>query len=145
MAAGSLWWATRGDSQVEARRADVAAKGAAVMPFDLNKTTHVFEKNGTGGVESVTANDPADTEQIELIRGHLQNERTKFARGDFDDPAAIHGMDMPGLAALRAGASRVRVEYASTSDGARLTFSSTEPQLVQGMHDWFDAQTSDHG
>ncbi|GAA1580951.1 hypothetical protein GCM10009789_38530 [Kribbella sancticallisti] len=144
VAATGWWLATRGGDLAD-RRAEVAARGADVMPFDLTRTTHVFSKNATGGVQTVTANDPADTTQIELIRGHLREEATKFTRGDFADPAAIHGHDMPGLAELRAGAARVDVRYEQLEDGATLSYSTEEPQLVKGIHAWFEAQSSDHG
>jgi hypothetical protein len=39
-----------------------------VMPFDISKTTHIFEMTETGGVQQVIAKDPKDAEQIRLIR-----------------------------------------------------------------------------
>lgn len=129
----------------ERRQADVAARGADVMPFDLNKTTHTFERAADGGVQTVTANDPTDTEQIALIRAHLQQEAAKFTRGDFSDPAQIHGEDMPGLADLRTGANRIAVEYRALRDGARITYRTTDAGLIHALHVWFDAQLADHG
>jgi hypothetical protein len=142
---GAGWWFGVRDEGLAERRAEVAAKGADVMPFDLAKTTHVFAKNATGGVQTVTAIDPADTSQIQLIRGHLDEEAAKFSRGDFSDPAAIHGHDMPGLAELREGAARVDVRYQDLDDGARLTYTTAEGPLIKGIHSWFDAQSTDHG
>jgi hypothetical protein len=129
----------------ERRMADVAARGADVMPFDLDQTTHTFERAADGGVQAVTANDPADTEQIALIRAHLQDEAAKFARGDFSDPAQIHGEDMPGLADLRAGADRITVAYRELPDGARLTYRTDDQAMIHALHTWFDAQLADHG
>lgn len=106
----------------ERRQADVAARGAEVMPFDLNTTTHTFERVADGGVQTVTADDPTDVEQIALIRTHLQEETTRFRQGDFSDPAQIHGEDMPGLADLQAGADRIAVEYHELPDGARMSY-----------------------
>ncbi len=34
-----------------ARQQDVAKKGAMVMPFDVHNSTHVFQKNTTGGIQ----------------------------------------------------------------------------------------------
>jgi hypothetical protein len=84
-------------------QAMIEANGAQVMPFDQNTTTHIFQKTGDGGVESVVVNDAQDQEQIGLIRAHLQEEATKFTQGNYEDPARIHGMDMPGLKELDAG------------------------------------------
>lgn len=123
----------------------MAGRAQNVMPFDLNKTTHIFTKNATGGVESVVVKDQADTRDIDLIRSHLKDEAVSFARGDYSDPAKIHGMDMPGVHELEAGASRISVQYAERSDGAQITYSSSDPTLVEALHSWFDRQSADHG
>jgi hypothetical protein len=130
---------------LENRQAEVAARGAQVMPFDLEQTIHVFQPLEDGGVQTVTAKDPASVEQIELIRGHLQEEAARFRRGDFSDPAKIHGDAMPGLAELRAGASRIDVRYTELSDGAQLRYTTSDPALITALHHWFQAQLSDHG
>lgn len=128
-----------------ARRAEVAAKGAQVMPFDLDRTRHVFTDRPDGGVQTVTALDPSDTRNIALIRGHLRAEAARFARGDFADPAAIHGNDMPGLGELGAGAARIHFRYEQLPNGARLRYTTTDATLVEGIHSWFRAQSMDHG
>jgi len=134
-----------GGTTVADRQAVVAQRGAQVMPFDLDATTHTFTKTETGGVQLVTADDPEDQAQIDLIRGHLQVERDNFARGDFDDPARIHGMDMPGVAELSAGYTDITVTYEELPDGAGLTYTSGKPDLIDAIHAWFDRQVMDHG
>jgi hypothetical protein len=133
-----------GDDQTE-RQAEVADRGEAVMPFDLDATTHTFTHTDDGGIQTVTADDPSDVEQIGLIREHLHEERDKFARGDFDDPAAIHGHDMDGVAELRAGYSDITVTYSDLPDGAQLTYTTEKADLVEAIHAWFDRQLMDHG
>jgi hypothetical protein len=127
------------------RQAEVAAKGAAVMPFDLERTTHRFTKADTGGVQTVVADDPADTGQIDLIRQHLRKEADRFSQGDYTDPSRIHGDDMPGLAALRTGAARITVTYQDIAAGGQITYGTADPALTTALHAWFDAQVSDHG
>ncbi|HSH80054.1 MAG TPA: hypothetical protein VLA19_16130 [Herpetosiphonaceae bacterium] len=127
------------------RIAEVADRGRAVMPFDLDKTTHVFEPAGDGGRQTVMAKDATDSEQIALIRTHLLSETDKFRRGDFSDPAAIHGPQMPGLAELEAGAARIDVQYTETPVGAQIVYTTEEPALVDALHRWFAAQLTDHG
>ncbi len=83
---------------------DVAAKGAQVMPFDLDQTMHHFQALEDGGLQTVTVKDPSNSTQMALIQAHLQEEAEKFRQGDFSDPATIHGGHMPGLAALQTGA-----------------------------------------
>ncbi|PZG02473.1 aspartate carbamoyltransferase [Micromonospora deserti] len=127
------------------RQAQVAERGASVMPFDLDRTTHHFRKTDTGGIQTVVADDPADTTQIGLIRQHVQHEAESFRRGDFTDPSRIHGTEMPGLAALRNSAGKIAIDYETTADGARITYTTPEDTLITALHAWFDAQLSDHG
>ena len=127
------------------RQATVASRGAQVMPFDLDATTHTFTKTDDGGIQQVTADDPGDDEQVNLIRDHLRAERENFARGDFDDPAAIHGMDMPGVSELQAGYRDITVTYRERPGGADLIYATTTAPLVDAIHEWFDRQVMDHG
>jgi hypothetical protein len=127
------------------RQAEIAQRGASVMPFDLDRTTHQFTKTDAGGVQTVVADDPRDTTQITLVRQHLSEEVDRFRRGDFTDPGRIHGTQMPGLDALRAHGGRITIDYATTPDGARVTYTTADPELRDALHHWFDAQVSDHG
>lgn len=130
---------------MSSRQDAVADRGASVMPFDLERTTHQFTKTDTGGVQTVVADDPQDTTQITLIRQHLTAEVDRFRRGDFTDPARIHGDAMPGLEALREHRGRIAIDYEATPDGARATFTTSDAGLREALHQWFDAQVSDHG
>jgi type II secretory pathway pseudopilin PulG len=134
-------------AQLAARQAQVEQNGEQVMPFDQNLTTHQFTKTDTGGVETVTANDPNDTTQATLVQGHLQHEQELFSAGDFSDPMAIHGMAMPGIDDLKQGAAQgdLTVTYETLPAGAQLTYTATTPHLVSALHAWFDAQLMDHG
>ncbi|MGP3961135.1 hypothetical protein ACTWPT_34565 [Nonomuraea sp. 3N208] len=128
-----------------ARQAEIAAKSRQVMPFDLERTTHRFTKSATGGLQTVTADDTADSEQVKLIREHLTKEAAGFSKGDFGDPASIHGTEMPGLRELEQGHGRIDVRYTQTPAGAQLTYTASDQSLVTALHAWFDAQVSDHG
>jgi hypothetical protein len=115
------------------------------MPFDLEQTLHVFQALDNGGLQAVTAQDPANHAQIALIQAHLKAEAAQFQRGDFSDPATLHGQDMPGLAALQAGAGRVDVHYTPLPNGGPMRYTTTDAALVQAIHQWFTAQRADHG
>ena len=143
LGAWSLGGMGRNGSQGQ-RQEEVAARGSQVMPFDLAKTTHVFTDRDDGGVQTVTADDPGDATQVGLIRTHLREEEAKFTKGDFGDPTTIHGSAMPGLKELQAAGDRVQVRYEETADGARLWYSTADPSLVDALHAWFKAQSSDH-
>lgn len=127
------------------RQADVARRGAEVMPFSLKATTHIFTKSGDGGSQRVVAKSPSDRRQIELIRVHLREIQAQFQRGDFSGPARTHGADMPGLAQLSAAKpGQIAVTYNDVEGGGELNYRSDDPKLVSSLHVWFDAQLSDH-
>ncbi|GAA2208976.1 hypothetical protein GCM10009850_044340 [Nonomuraea monospora] len=128
-----------------ARQAEIAARSRTVMPFDLERTTHRFAKAATGGVQTVTSDDPADAGQVALIREHLTAEAAGFREGDYGDPASIHGGEMPGLRELEAGHDRIDIRYAEAPAGAQITYATSDPALLKALHAWFDAQVTDHG
>lgn len=131
--------------QAQSRQEEVAKKGAEVMPFDLEQTTHVFQALEDGGLQKVVVKNPSNQKQIALIQSHLKEESERFRKGDFSDPAKIHGDDMPGLAQLKAGAKAINVRYTALPDGAEIRYTSKDPKLVMALHHWFSAQLSDHG
>ena len=116
-----------------------------VMPFDLAKTTHIFRMTDSGGVERVIVKDAGDKEQIALIQKHLQHEAEAFQRGDYSDPALLHGEDMPGLNDLQTNADQISVRYAALPNGAEITYETAELHLLTAIHRWFGAQLSEHG
>jgi hypothetical protein len=145
LAATSVF-ASESNPTLQERQADILQRGAEVMPFDLKETVHVFTKTRSGGIQQVLARNPADVGQIRLIRQHLRDIEQKFAKRDFSDPAAIHGEDMPGLAALRtAKPGQLSVRYRDIAGGAQLVYRASDPKLVKALHSWFNAQLSDHG
>jgi hypothetical protein len=129
----------------QTKQEHVHRSGQSVMPFDLAKTTHIFRMTDAGGVERVIVKDPTTKDQIALIQRHLQHEAAAFQRGDYSDPASLHGADMPGLKDLQAGAARIRVSYSALPTGAEITFETTDLHLLTAIHRWFGAQLSEHG
>ena len=133
-------------SEPDARRAEVAALGREVMPFDLEATRHHFVRAGDGGVQRVVALDPRDAANVAAIRTHLAAIAAAFRARDFSDPKRIHGDDMPGLATLeRAPAEALAIAYVELPDGAEVRYTSRDAATVAAIHAWFDAQVSDHG
>jgi hypothetical protein len=129
----------------ESRLDEVQRRGAQVMPFSLEQTIHIFTKTDKGGVQQVIAKENADAEQIGLIQAHLSKISSQFKQGDFSEPAKIHGDDMPGLATLRqAGPGQISIEYKELRNGAQISYSAEDPNLIEPIHQWFDAQLTDH-
>lgn len=129
----------------QSREAVVAERGATVMPFSLDATTHVFDAEIRGGTQRVVVDDPSDSDQIRLVREHLRTEAAAFRRGDFADPASIHGHEMPGIAALKTGYKRIDVRYRELPDGAEIAYRTDDRSLAGAVASWFDAQLADHG
>jgi len=116
-----------------------------VMPFDISKTLHIFKMTESGGVQRVVARNPGETGQVALIQKHLKHEAERFQRGDYSDPATLHGAAMPGLKELRAGAADIAVAYAELPAGAEISFETNDLHLLTAIHRWFGAQLSEHG
>ncbi|BCG64591.1 MAG: hypothetical protein methR_P2378 [Methyloprofundus sp.] len=128
-----------------ARIDEVARLGKHVMPFNLDKTLHIFSKIKTGGLQQVIAKDPTNSSQIKLIREHLLKIVADFKQADFSDPEKIHGKDMPGLEALRnTQKGDIVIQYQELPNGAEITYSTQNPKLITAIHQWFDAQLNDH-
>ena len=128
------------------RQADVARRGADVMPFSLEATTHIFTKTPHGGVQRVVVKDASDAHQIQLVREHLRQIQIQFKQGDFSAPTHIHGADMPGLTQLKAARlGEITIAYRDVTGGAELIYRTADAELVTALHAWFDAQLSDHG
>lgn len=128
------------------RQAEVAKLSADVMPFSLKATTHVFTKTAEGGTQRVVAKSVTDTNQVRLVREHLHQIQVSFLKGDFSGPTHIHGNNMPGLADLKAAKpGQIAIDYQDVKGGAELTYRTADASLVAALHEWFDAQLSDHG
>lgn len=126
------------------RQAEVAARGLEVMPFDLERSTHIFEKIETGGRQQVVSDDN-DPDQIALIQSHLKEESQLFSEGNFRDPEMIHGEHMAGMHELQMAKDRIEIEYADLENGGQILYTSEDEALITAIHAWFDAQLSDHG
>ncbi len=128
-----------------ARLDEIAKRGAKVMPFNLEQTVHVFSKKQDGGLQQVIVKNESNSEQIKLIREHLAEISKKFKQGDFSDPMTIHGKNMPGLEALKNSIQgEINIKYTKLSNGAQIYYSTAKPDLILAIHQWFDAQLSDH-
>lgn len=66
------------------------------------------------------------------------------ARGNFGDPATLHGATMPGLKELQAGSSKIKVTYSKLPTGAQITFETSDVHALTAIHRWFGAQLSEH-
>jgi hypothetical protein len=119
----------------EKRLDEVVERGSHVMPFDLEQTTHVFSKTEQGGLQQVVVKDQKNSEQIKLIRQHLSKISSEFKKGDFSNPAKIHGKDMPGLEVLRnTKPEQLKIDYKELPNGAEINYASDEKNVIDAIH-----------
>jgi hypothetical protein len=124
----------------------VHGHGHEVMPFDLGKTVHIFRMTEDGGIQQVVLRgDDADAGQVRMIQHHLGMEAAEFQRGNFADPAHLHGSGMPGLRELQEGAGHMQITYRPLPNGGEIRFRAKDIKLVTAVHRWFGAQLSEHG
>lgn len=124
---------------------EIREKSTKVMPFDLDKTIHIFEKNNSGGFQKVIVKDMYNIDQLILVREHLKSITKDFSNGNFIAPASIHGSDMPGLSTLEDNPSKFKIKFFEVENGAKLEYYSTDDEIIKAIHLWFDSQVSDHG
>ncbi len=124
---------------------EVYQRSQTVIPYDVNQTKQMFTKTVHGGVQHVVVKSEENTEQIKLIQAYLLKLTNNFSTGDFSETERIHGADMPGLARLKmAQPYDIKFEYKALPNGAQIHYSTEYPLLTQALHEWFDAQMSDH-
>jgi hypothetical protein len=125
---------------------DVHQRMQQLVPYKLDQVRQTFTKTVHGGVQHVIAKSAGDTRQIKLIQAHLSEIAGQFRKGDFSVTERMHGADMPGLTQLKtAKTDDIRFEYKVLNNGAQIHYSTEYPQFVQALHEWFDAQISEHG
>jgi hypothetical protein len=122
----------------------VNARGAAVMGFDQDKTTHQFRLHADGGAVNIFVKDAADTASRDAIRSHLPHIASMFGAGDFNAPMLIHATKVPGTDAMAAAKDRIRFVYVETPQGGRLDLITTDPVAVHAIHEFMRFQISDH-
>lgn len=116
-----------------------------IMPFDLEKTLHVFTKTDEGGMQQVVTKNKHYPEQIPIIRRHLFEIYTEFNQGDFSKSMQIYGENMPGLTELEsAKAGQIKIKYMELPNGAQINYLSDSPRFIEAIHKWLEAQFKVH-
>ncbi|MGZ4959460.1 MAG: aspartate carbamoyltransferase [Methylomonas sp.] len=140
-------WATLAEEKADPKHLEeVRQRTQIVVPFSVDETLQTFTKTVHGGIQHVVTKSPDNTRQIKLIQDHLKKIAEEFRKGDFSVTERMHGSDTPGLARLkRAATDDIRYEYKPLPNGAQIHYSSEYPELVQALHEWFDAQATEHG
>lgn len=119
-------------------------RGAQVMGFDQEKTTHHFYLYTDGGAIDVSVKDAADKSNLDAIRGHLPHIAMMFGQGSFDAPMMVHDTKVPGTAELAKLKDRVVYKYVETSTGGRVGITTTDSEALKAVHAFLTFQITDH-
>jgi hypothetical protein len=120
------------------------ARGAHVMGFDQDKTTHRFLLHPDGGAIDIAVMHAGDTANRDAIRAHLPHISQMFADGNFSAPMLIHETNVPGTAQMAALKNRIRFRYVETPGGGRVDIITTDAEALKGVHEFLRFQIRDH-
>ncbi|MEO7272797.1 MAG: hypothetical protein ABI211_12435, partial [Vicinamibacterales bacterium] len=120
-------------------------RGATVMGFDQDRTTHHFRLFTDGGAIEVGVKDPADRKNRDAIRSHLPHIAMMFGEGDFDAPMLVHdSTNVPGTTAMRERKGAIRYKYAETATGGRVDIVTSDPAALAAVHQFLKFQIAEH-
>jgi len=122
----------------------VQKNGDQAMGFPHDKTTHHFRILADGGAIELTANDPADTADINAIREHLSHIAMMFREGDFSTPMHVHDSIPPGTTTMKLLKDKISCAYEETAAGGRVRIASKDEIAVAAIHDFLRFQITEH-
>ena len=124
--------------------AEMNTRGAHVMGFSQEKTTHHFVLTFDGGTIDVRANDINDTQSRDQIRMHFAHIAHAFSAGDFSDPMLVHATNVPGTAIMKAQKTSLHWNVEETPRGARLVITADNKPALDALHQFLKFQIEDH-
>ena len=120
-------------------------RGAMVMGFDQDKTTHHFYLYSDGGAIDIAVKDPSNLKDRDAIRAHLPHIARMFGDGNFDAPMLIHdSTSVPGTVALKERKDALRYSYVETPGGGRVDIVTTDRGALEALHDFLRYQIVEH-
>jgi hypothetical protein len=120
-------------------------RGAMVMGFDQEKTTHHFYLYEDGGAIDVTVKDAADTVNRDAIRSHLPHIAMLFGDGNFEAPMLVHdSKNVPGTVQMAKLKAKISFKYNETPNGGRVDITTTDKAALEAVHEFLKFQIADH-
>jgi hypothetical protein len=119
-------------------------RGAHVMGFSQQTTTHHFTLTFDGGIIDVRANEAKDTKSRDQIRSHFHHIAQSFSAGDFSDPFFVHATSVPGTATMKQQKDQLHWDVQQTPGGARLIITADNKPTLDALHDFLRFQIEDH-
>lgn len=106
---------------------------APATPFNAQNSNEVFQKNTTGGIHQILANDPKDKALVAAIRSYVEAEAARFGTGDYGKGPGIANLD-----AIKPG--HLHVVYRQLLTGAAVDYIGDDGATINAVHKWFDAE-----
>jgi hypothetical protein len=135
----------RAQNPAQDPHAHMHQRGAMVMGFDQEKTTHHFYLFEDGGAIDVAVKDGTDTVNRDAIRSHLPHIAMLFGGGNFEAPMRVHdSKDVPGTAQMAALRDKIAFKYVETPAGGRVDITTTDRAALAAVHEFLKFQIADH-
>jgi hypothetical protein len=125
--------------------ASMDKRGATVMGFDQQLTTHHFLLFTDGGAVDVSVKDGTDRKNLDAIRSHLPHIAAMFGAGNFEAPMLVHdSKNVPGTKEMAARTDRIQYRYVETTLGGRVDIVTTDRAALDAVHAFLKFQIADH-
>ena len=143
----SFYFGTAQAQESEAEKHETKTTSAhQLLPYAVDRATEGFAKTKYGGIMQIVAKSANDTKQIKLMQQYLRQTAEEYRKRDFSSTERFHGTDMPGLAQMKsAKTNEIKYEYKELTNGGQILFSTENPELLNALHAWLDAQIKEHG
>ena len=119
-------------------------RGRAAMGVDQYMSYHRFTPLPDGGLIELQR-DADDSVDVRTIRAHLRHVASRFAQGDFAQPAFVHDTtEVPGTEAMRPHLHEITWRFEERRRGGAIRIRSANPSAVRAIHEFLAFQNRDH-
>jgi hypothetical protein len=129
--------------QMEKQKA-LKKRGADVMGFDQDATTHHFKLTPDGGAIEVTAKIGADSAVVAEVRNHLRAIASEFARGNFNQPFQTHGEVPSGVSVMQKSDRAISYRYEDLPLGGAVRIETKDTRAREAVHEFLRYQITEH-
>lgn len=118
-------------ASIPALAAPAAADSA--LPFNAKNSNQAFQKNTSGGIHQILADDPKDKVLIAAIRSYVEAEAARFGAGDYGKVPGLQYLD-----SIKPG--HLHVVYRQLLTGGAVDFIGDDGTTIDAIHKWLDAE-----
>src|ERR1700743_1813917 len=108
-------------------------QAAPALPFNDSNSSQAFQKNQSGGIQQLVANDPKDQALIAAIRAQLEAQAARFGQGDYSGIVKISGKTIPAGRYLSAKAGQIGIISRNVPAGAAIDYQGRDAAAVAAI------------